>query len=167
MVGRSIALLFHDRSTSRGWVVSCTPRPNFTLGKDPVPALQKAGSVPGSVWTGGKSGPHRDSIPVLPVRSQSLYRRSYRAHFILSYPEWNWDSHIKIQVSLFTALLGWAYSFLPLEFGHAPCSLWVVCYQHEVHCRRRFNSLYVLSTCFLLSWISVIFLTQYINSEHR
>ena len=47
--GRSIALLFHDRGTRRGWVVSSTPRPKFTPGKDPVPILQEAGWAPGSV----------------------------------------------------------------------------------------------------------------------
>ena len=57
-VGRGIALLFHDRNTRRGWVVSSTSRPHFTPGKDPVPILQKAGWSPGPVWTGGKSRPH-------------------------------------------------------------------------------------------------------------
>ena len=79
-VGRGIALLFHDRGTRRGWVVSSTPRPHFTPGKDPVPILQEAGWAPGPVWTGGKSCPHRDSIPDRPARSQSLYRLSYPAH---------------------------------------------------------------------------------------
>jgi len=32
------------------------------------------------VWTGGKSRPHRDSIPDHPACSQSLYRLSYPAH---------------------------------------------------------------------------------------
>ena len=79
-VGRGIALLFHDRDTRRGWVVSSTPRPHFTHGKDPVPIVQEAGWAPGPFWTGGKSRPHRDSIPDRPARSQSLYRLSYRAH---------------------------------------------------------------------------------------
>jgi len=35
-VVRCIALLLHDRGTGRGWVVSSTPRPHFTPGKDPV-----------------------------------------------------------------------------------------------------------------------------------
>ena len=35
---------------------------------------------PGPVWMGGKSRPHRDSIPDRPARSQSLYRLSYPAH---------------------------------------------------------------------------------------
>jgi len=81
-VGRGIALLFHDRGTRRGWVVSPTPRPHFTPGKDQLPILQEAGWAPGLVWTGGKSRPHQDSIPDRPARSQSLYRRSYPAHSI-------------------------------------------------------------------------------------
>ena len=68
-VGRGIALLFHDRGTRRGWVVSSTPRPHFTTGKDPVPILQEARWAPESVWTGGRSRPHRDSIPDCPARS--------------------------------------------------------------------------------------------------
>ena len=79
-VGKVIALLFHDRGTRRGRVVSSMPRPHFTHGKDSVPILQKAGWAPGPVWTGGKSRPHRDSIPDRPARSQSLYRLSYLAH---------------------------------------------------------------------------------------
>jgi len=79
-VGRSIALFFHDRGTRRGWVVSSTPRPHFTPGKDLVLILQEAGWAPGPVWTDGKSRPYRDSIPDRPTRSQSLYRLSYRAH---------------------------------------------------------------------------------------
>jgi len=55
-VGRGITVLFYDYGTRRGWVVSSTPRPHFTPGKDPVPNLQKAGWAPGPVWTGGKSG---------------------------------------------------------------------------------------------------------------
>jgi len=38
-VGRGIALLFHDRGTRMGWVVSSTPWPHFTPGKDPVPIV--------------------------------------------------------------------------------------------------------------------------------
>ena len=67
-VGRGIALLFHDCDTRRGWVVSSTPWPQFTPGKDVVPILQEAGWAPGPVWTGGKSRPNRDSIPDRPAR---------------------------------------------------------------------------------------------------
>ena len=79
-VGRDIALLFHDRGTRRWRVVSSTPWPHFTPGKDPVPILQEAGWTPGPVWTAWKSRPHRDSIPDRSARSQSLYRLSYPAH---------------------------------------------------------------------------------------
>jgi len=68
-VCRGIALLFRDRGTRRGWVVSSTPRSHFTPWKDPVPILQEAGWDPGQVWTGGKSRPQRDSIPDRPARN--------------------------------------------------------------------------------------------------
>jgi len=76
-VGRGLAVLFHDRGTRSEWVVSSTLRPFLTPGKEPVPIVQEAGWTPGPVWTGGKSRPHRDSIPDLPARSQSLYWLSY------------------------------------------------------------------------------------------
>ena len=79
-VGRGIALLFHDRGTRNGWVVSSTPRPYFTPGKDPVPIVQEAGWAPGSVWTGGKFRPTGIRSPDHPARSQSLYRLNYPAH---------------------------------------------------------------------------------------
>jgi hypothetical protein len=46
-------------------------RPGRTLlpGKDPVPIVQEAVWATGPVWTGGKSRPHRDSIPDRPARS--------------------------------------------------------------------------------------------------
>ena len=79
-VGRVIVLFFHDSGTRRGWVVSSTPRPHFTPGKDPVPILQETILAPGPVWTGGKSRPYRDSIPERSARSQLLNRLSYPAH---------------------------------------------------------------------------------------
>ena len=84
-VGRGIALLFHDRGTRRGWVVSSTPWPHFTTGKDPVPTVKEAGWALGPVWTSGKSRPHLNSIPGRPARSQSLYLLSYPAHYDIMY----------------------------------------------------------------------------------
>ena len=81
-VGRGIALLFHDRGTRKGWVVSSTPRPHFTRWKDSVPIVQEAGWSPRPVWTSGKSRPKQDSFPDRPARSQSLYRLSYPAHLL-------------------------------------------------------------------------------------
>ena len=40
-------------------MLSVTPRPHFTPGKDPVPIVQEAGWAPGPVWTGGKSRENR------------------------------------------------------------------------------------------------------------
>ena len=40
-------------------------------------------SLGGPVWMGGKSRPHRDSIPDRPARSQLLYRLGYPAHHLL------------------------------------------------------------------------------------
>ena len=51
----------------------------------PVPILQEAGWTPGPVWTGGKSRPTGIRSPVLPARSQSLYRLSYPAHTTSQY----------------------------------------------------------------------------------
>jgi len=85
-VGRGIALLFHDRGTRRGWVVSSTPQPQFSPGKDPVPIVLEAGWAPGQVWTGGKSRPHRDSIPDCPpLFSRSFYYSTYYTNIPLCY----------------------------------------------------------------------------------
>ena len=52
-------------------MVSSTPRPYFTPGKDPVPIVQEAGCVPGPVSTGGKSRPMGIRSPDRPVRSSA------------------------------------------------------------------------------------------------
>jgi len=95
-VGRVIALLFHDRGTRRRWVVSSMPRPHFIPGKDTVPIVQEAGWFPGPVWTGGKSRPHRDSIPDRPARSQSLYRLSYPALQQVEAPRFQGNRQTKV-----------------------------------------------------------------------
>ena len=79
-VGRGIALLFHARGTSRGWVVSSMPQPYFTTVKDLIPIVQEARWAPGPVWTGGKSRPTRNRSSNWPACSQSLYRLSYPGH---------------------------------------------------------------------------------------
>jgi len=55
MMGRGIALLFHDRGIRSGWVVSSTPRPHFNPGKDHVPILTGG-------WVGPRSGVDRRKI---------------------------------------------------------------------------------------------------------
>jgi len=86
--GRGMALLFQDLGARRGWVVSSTPWPHFTLGKDPVPIVQEAGLAPGPVRTGGKSHPHRDSIPTPSAHGQSLYWLSYQVIMV------DWIGHL-------------------------------------------------------------------------
>jgi len=61
-------------------VVSSTPRPHFTPGKDPVPILHEVGWAPGPIGTGRKSRPHWESIPNRPARIQPLYRLNYPSH---------------------------------------------------------------------------------------
>jgi len=71
---RGVALAFHDCGTRRGWVVSSTPRPLFTPGKDPVPIVQEAGWAPWPVRTGAENLAHTGiRSPDSPTRSQSLY----------------------------------------------------------------------------------------------
>ena len=79
-VGRGIALLFHDRGTRRGWVVSSTPQLLFTPGKDQIPLYRRLGGPQ------GRSGRAENVVPtgiwsrtIQPV-TQSLYRLSYPAH---------------------------------------------------------------------------------------
>jgi len=53
-------------------VVSVTPWPYFTPGKDPVPIVQDAGWAPGPVWTGAENlapPPRFDPLTVQPVAS--------------------------------------------------------------------------------------------------
>ena len=67
-------------------MVSSTPWPHFTPGKDPIPILQEAGWAPGPVWIGAEHlVPHRDSIPNCSARSQLLYQLSYPARNLYSY----------------------------------------------------------------------------------
>jgi hypothetical protein len=65
-------------------VVSSTPRPHFTPGKDPVPILQEAGWAPGPVWRGEENlVPTGIRSPDRPARSQTLYRPSYPANIYI------------------------------------------------------------------------------------
>ena len=79
-VGRGTALLFHDRGTRRGWVVSSTPQPHYTPGKTRYPFYRRLGGPQ------GRSGRVENLVPtgirsqtVQPV-AQSLYRLRFSAH---------------------------------------------------------------------------------------
>ena len=67
-------------------MVSSTLRPHFTPGKDLVPIVQEGGWVPGLVWMGGKSRPHRVSTPDRLAYTQLLYQLSYPVHINLLMP---------------------------------------------------------------------------------
>ena len=82
-VGRCISLLFHDRGTRRGWVVSSKPRPHFTPGKDTVHIVQLAGWALRPVWRAENFVPTGIRFRTFQPVTQSLYRLSYRAHMSL------------------------------------------------------------------------------------
>ena len=102
-VGRGIALLFRDRGTGKVWVVSSTPWPHFTPGKDPVPILQEAEWAPGPVWTGAENlapPPGFDPRTVQPVASR--------------YADWAIVAHIVIVLihyfSIYISFSGFTYT---------------------------------------------------------
>ena len=74
-VGRGIPLLFHDRGTRWGWVVSSTPRPHLTTGKDPVPFYRRLGGPQ------GRSGRSENLVPT-GIQSRTVQR------VVSSYTEW-------------------------------------------------------------------------------
>ena len=104
-------------------MVSSTPRPHITTGKDPVPIVQEAGWALGPVWTGEKSRPHRDSIPDRPARSQSLYRMSYPAQTMLRGETRNAGEHaIPVPLCLphIQQGLAWARNWISAVIGQRP-----------------------------------------------
>ena len=60
-------------------------RPGRTLPQEKTryPFLQEAGWAPGPVWTGGKSRPHRDSIPDRLVHSNCTHAKAYYSYVSL------------------------------------------------------------------------------------
>jgi len=56
------------------------PGRNLPRGKTRYKLYRRLGGPQGRSGRGGKSRPHRNSIPDRPAHSQSLYRLSYRAH---------------------------------------------------------------------------------------
>jgi hypothetical protein len=96
-VGRDIVLLFHDRGNRRGCLVSSTPRPYFTPGKDPV-LIAQDGWASGPVWMGGKSRPTGIRSSDRLACSQSLYRLNYPAHS-------PWKPYTNSQIRVYNKLL--------------------------------------------------------------
>ena len=105
-VGRGVALLFHDRGTRRWWVVSSTPRPHFTPGRDPALILHEAQWAPGPVWTGIRS---RTVQPVV-----SRYT-DWATQPIISPNEKHLSRHVPVLIALhFTRILKCSFPFGPL-----------------------------------------------------
>jgi len=76
-------------------------RPDRTL--PPVPNLQTAGWAAGPVWTGGKSRPHRDSIPDLPSRSSVVIPTELTGPYICIYK----NIFIYVYIGVYHAILTW------------------------------------------------------------
>jgi hypothetical protein len=76
--GRGIALLFRDLGTSRGWVVSTTPRPIYPKEKSRYPLYRRLDEPQGRFGQVRKISPSPEFDPrtVQPVASL-LYRLSY------------------------------------------------------------------------------------------
>ena len=71
-----------------GWMVSSTPRPHFTPGKDPVPILQEAGWAPGrknSLPPGFDSGPSSPKSVAIPTEIPGPLVRTRNGGEVLSY----------------------------------------------------------------------------------
>jgi len=64
-MGRGIALLFHDRGTGRGWVVSSTPRRILPPGKIRYPFYRRLGELQ------GRSGRAENLVPI-GIRSRTV-----------------------------------------------------------------------------------------------
>jgi hypothetical protein len=109
---RGIALLFRDDGTRNGgeWLAARSGR-ILPPGKTRDPLYRRLGGPPGPVWTGGKSLPHRNSIPDRPARSQSLYPLSYPAQSLPCKPYVN-SGHLRGEPF---------YSFNKLSSLHKAC----------------------------------------------
>ena len=70
-VGRSIALLFHDRGTRRGWVVSSTPRPHFTPGRTLPPGKTRYPFYRRLGESQGRSG-RAENLVLIGIRSRTV-----------------------------------------------------------------------------------------------
>ena len=90
-LSRGIALLYHDRGTRRGWVVSSTPRPHFTPGKDPVPIVQEAGGGPQ-----GRSGRAENLVPT-GIRFRTVQPVVSRYTDWATRPTWRRSTEINIK----------------------------------------------------------------------
>ena len=70
---------FFNLGTRWWWVVNATPRPLYPRERDAMPIVQETGWAPGQVWTCAENLALTGiQSPARAVRSESLYRLSYR-----------------------------------------------------------------------------------------
>jgi len=101
-VGRGIALLFHDRSTRRGWVVSSTPRPHLPLGKNRYPFYRRLSGPQ------GRSGREENLVPT-GIRSRTVQA------VVSRYTDWTTRLMVCICSYLKSVL---RYKYLTLDTHH-------------------------------------------------
>ena len=89
-VGRGIALLFLDHGTRRGWVVSSTPWPHFTPGKNRYPFYRRLGGPQ------GRSGWAENLIPT-GIRSQTVQPVVSRYTNWATWPTLSWSTRWNVQ----------------------------------------------------------------------
>jgi hypothetical protein len=131
MVGRGIALLFHDLGTRRGWVVSSTPQPHFDPGKDPLPIVQEAAWAPGPVWTGAENlAPNGIRSPDRPARSSAAIPTELPSPHVINFtsqnlliaslekwPNKNYTRHVQTEGGLLNgAFLTWGLGLFRFQW---------------------------------------------------
>ena len=90
-------------------MLSSTPRPYFTSGKDPVPIVQEAGWAPEPVWTGGKSRPTGIRSPDRPALRFNLYRDCFSE--VKRRKHGNLSSLPRVEVKMNGAVILSSYAF--------------------------------------------------------
>ena len=113
--GRGIALLFHDRGTRRGWVVSSTPRRTLPPGKTRYPFYRRLG---------GPQGRSRRAENLVPTGTRSRTVQPV----VSRYTDWatrpthtHTHTHTQIYIYLFICASGATlyYSSKPPAGGHS------------------------------------------------
>jgi hypothetical protein len=98
-VGRGIALLYHDRGTRRGWVVSSPPRPHFTPGKTQCTFYRRLGGPQGqSGWA--------ENVVLTGIQSRTIHPLSVAILTELPGQETHTHTHIHIHPCRWTAVSG-------------------------------------------------------------
>jgi len=105
-LGIDVALLFHDRGTRRGWVVSSTPRPHFHPGKNRYPFHRRLDGP--QVWTKGA-----DNLVTTGIRSRTVQPVVSRYNRWATRPTHRYVYvYIHIDVCIFMCVSAYIYYYL-------------------------------------------------------